>query len=196
MREIGHRDEVGSFSPRLTSASSFRPLPGRKRLSLNYGRGARLNFAKRTKRRFKLNACLFRLRQSRPYTCATLLLPSAAVSNPSLSLGVSWGNPYSSFRLLRFAVAFKSGCLSPGPFSTTPVDSPTSRLSFLRRVYEGNDRRVKDRKRERENRTYYSYLRFHPLSLATPRILGIPLGIPLDYEIPARGNYLPQIFAS
>jgi len=45
-----------------------------------------------------------------------------------------------------------------------------------------------------ESRTYQSLLYLHPLSLAASRILGIPLGV--DYEIPTRENYLPQILTS
>jgi len=145
------RGEVGSFSPRLLGF--FFPLSGRKRLSLNYGRGTRLNFAERTKGRFKLNARLFRLRQSSSLYCATLPPPSAAFSSSSLSLGVFRCNPYPSFRLFRSAVAFRSGCFSPGPFSTTsPTRQPPSCLSYVVCTRVTTEERERKRNREKEER--------------------------------------------
>lgn len=53
--------ETGSFFLVVLPTGSCLPLPRRKRLSLNYERGTRLNSTERTKGRFKLNARLFHL---------------------------------------------------------------------------------------------------------------------------------------
>lgn len=108
-------------------------------LSLNYERGTRLNSAERTKRRFKLNARLFHLYLSpRLFTCVTTPPPSPAFSVLFLPAFLSATLILPS-RLFRFAVAFRSGCFSPGPFSAVlsarrPSPFSPSHLSFLRRM--------------------------------------------------------------
>lgn len=158
------RGEVGSFSPRLPSAPSFLPSSRAETLIVELRARGTVKFCGADKGAIQIKRSPF---PTPPVLvllpCATLPSPPAAFSSPSLSVGVSWCNPYPSSRLFRSAVAFRNGCFSPG-FSTNP-SSRQPPGSFLRRVYEVNDRKVKDRerertrkredrKRERESRTY------------------------------------------
>lgn len=124
------RGEVGSFSPRLPSAPSFRPLPGRKRLSLNYGRGARLNFAERTKGRFKLNARLFRLRQSSSFylrrATPSSSLWSFSLLRRFLVQPLSFFSSISSLPLLSEAAAFRLASVPPSRLANLPAVFLTS----------------------------------------------------------------------
>lgn len=135
------------------------------------------------------------LPRPRPFTYATLPLHSFTTPISSLSLSRDvFRNPYSSSRLFRLRCRFQKRFPFPR-FSRPNRPSQNScaglpPLSLLRCTYKNNSRRVKssvrseERKREKleevererrgGNRTSWPPLRFHPLSLAPPRTLGVP----------------------
>lgn len=126
------QDEVGSFSPRLPTAPSFLPPSSWAETLIVELRGT-VKFCGADKEAIQIKRLPFPTPPvSSLYLRYVAATPSAAVSNPSLSLDVSSCNPYSSFRLVRSAVAFKSGCLSPGPFNTTQsTRQPHDGLSYV-----------------------------------------------------------------
>jgi hypothetical protein len=222
-REIGPRGEPGSFSPRPASDSfllllSFLapcPFPcGGNAYRLNYGARDTVKFCGADKGAIQIKRSPFpspavlAFFYPAPLPALSLLPPSRPVRlfsplssriplDASLIPLLVYFASTSLIPLLVYfaplseAAAFPLGCST----SSSRLDDSFPYLSYVSYKDSRRKRGPRDEKRGIiTERTGQFPFRFHLLSLATPRTLVILLGV--DCEIPARGNYPPQILAS
>jgi len=173
------------------------PFPcGGNAYRLNYGARDTVKFCGADKGAIQIKRSPFPspavlLLSPRPYRFPLLLSRAARLFSPlssGISLDASLIPLLVYFAPLSEEAAFPLGCSA----SSSRLDDCFPYLPYV--SYEDGRRKRGPRDGKRgiiTGRTGQSPFRFHLLSLATPRTLVIPLGV--DYEIPARGNYPPQI---